>query len=464
MDQTPVADLFALLDLDTRRAHVAGTEPVTTSPHRLAECMAAAMAAHGIAAARFGELRGAPGRSVRVSTDDALLQLMGAFGTRVGGVPATSLWEDPNLLGDSAFYRCRDGREIFLLLSYPHLRDRALRVLGCPPDRAAITEAVSHWDSEDLEAAIVGANGTAATVRTTGEWAASEAGRAVAGTPVVELTRSGDAPSRPRSPLDPTDPPLKGIRVLDLTHVIAGPVAARLAAEYGAEVLHVSRPDLPDPNVMIIETGRGKRNAFCDLRSDEGRAAFAAVLDDADVLIHSYRNLAQFGLTSERLATDHPGLILAEAHGWGADGPWGGRGGFDQLACAATGFALEEGGGDHAALPPTYLLNDYVAAFLLSAGVEVALARQLSEGGSWRVRANLARVCTWVQSFGRNPQQQTSPGPDLMRRLDGVGRVCEQGPFGQVERLPSLVETTPDWLHTPIPSAPLGSSPLAWTP
>lgn len=169
MDRTPLNDLTDLLQLEANGIDIVGGEPATPSPHLLAECMAAAMAAHGAAGARLGALRGGPRRSTSVRTDDALLQLMAVFAPRVGGVPVASTMEDPKLLGDGDFYRCADGREVFLLLSYPHLRDRALRVFGCPPDRAAITEAVARWDAADLEQAIVTIGGTATMVRTTAE-------------------------------------------------------------------------------------------------------------------------------------------------------------------------------------------------------------------------------------------------------------------------------------------------------
>ncbi|MCX6405734.1 MAG: CoA transferase [Propionibacteriales bacterium] len=461
MTASPLLDLASLFSFDLARTHVVGSEPATTSPHRLAECMGAAMAAHGAAAAAFGALRGAPGRSVGVRTDDALLQLMAVFATRVGDVPAAATMEDPHLLADSDFSTCRDGRQVFVLLSYPHLRDRALRVLGCAPGADRIAAAAATWDAPALEEAIVAAGGTAAMVRTREEWAASDVGRAVAGEPLVRIERTGDADPVPRAPLSSTEPPLTGVRVVDVTHVIAGPVAARLAAELGADVLHVSRPDRPDPNAMIIETGAGKRNAFCDFRTAEGRARLDDVLDGADVVVHSYRHLARFGLDAEQLARDHHGVVLADVHGWGDRGPWSDRGGFDQLACAATGFALEEGGGDRAALPPTYLLNDYVAAFLLAAGIETALHRQATEGGSWHVHVDLAKVCTWVQSFGDNPRQ-VSAGPDLREHLDEVPTVETEGPFGRVAALPSLLEVTPAWdLHRGAPW-PLGSAPMAW--
>ncbi len=461
MDVSPLQDLATLLSLDLGRTHVVGSEPPTTSPHRLAECMAAAMAAHGAAASAFGTSRGAPPREVRVRTDDALLQLMAVFATRVGDVAAAATMEDPHLLADSDFYTCRDGRQVFVLLSYPHLRDRALRVLGCAPGADRIAAAAATWDALALEEAIVAAGGTATMVRTREEWATTDVGRALAGEPLVRVERTGDADPVTRARLASSQPPLTGVRVVDVTHVIAGPVATRLLAELGADVLHVSRPDRPDPNAMILETGAGKRNAYCDLRTPTGKASLDDVLRGADVVVHGYRHLSQFGNDAAQLARDHPGIVVGDVHGWGDRGPWSDRGGFDQLACAATGLALEEGGGDRAALPPTYLLNDYVAAFLLAAGIETALHRQATEGGSWHVHVDLAKVCTWVQSFGDNPHQ-VSAGPDLRQHLDGVSTVETDGPFGRVAALPSLLDVSPTWDLRRGAPWPLGSAPMAW--
>ncbi len=212
---------------------------------------------------------------------------------------------------------------------------------------------------------------------------------------------------------------------------------------------------------MILETGAGKRNAYCDLRTPTGKASLDDVLRGADVVVHGYRHLARFGLDAARLARAHPGIVVGDVHGWGDRGPWSDRGGFDQLACAATGFALEEGGGDRAALPPTYLLNDYVAAFLLAAGIETALHRQATEGGSWHVHVDLAKVCTWVQSFGDNPHQ-VSAGPDLRQHLDEVSTVETDGPFGRVAALPSLLDVSPTWDLRRGAPWPLGSAPMAW--
>ncbi|MEU5049097.1 CoA transferase [Streptomyces sp. NPDC021096] len=378
---------------------VVGADPLVPSVHRLADAMSAAIGVFGRQTAAVGEQRGHPHQKVEVQAGAAIDQLMATYHTTLSGRPIGALLDDPTLLGNNDFYRARDGRWIFIITTYPHLRDAVCSVLRCGLDKVGIAQATAEWDAFTLEEAICARGGAACVVRTRDEWLAHPAGRYVAQRPVVEIERVGDGPVRPLEPIGESDEALAGVRVLDLTHVIAGPVAARLLAQFGADVLHLSRPDRPDPIPMIAMTGGSKRNAYCDLRDDHDRAAFHDALEEADVFVHAYRGLARHGASTEELVRRRPGLITLEYHAWGAEGPWGERGGFDQLACSAAGFAIEEWT-DRPSLPPTYLLNDYLAAYLGAAAVATVLRRRATEGGSWRIRVTLAGVCHWVQELG----------------------------------------------------------------
>lgn len=445
---------------------VVGADPIAPSPHRLADTSAAAIAAFGREVAALDEDRGAPAQLVTVTAADALDQLRAPFLADVNGAAPHDLSDDPSLLGLNDFYPARDGW-VFLLSTYPHLRAAVCGVLGCPPDAVAITAATRRWSAIDLEEAVVAAGGVAVAARTEQDWLRHPAGRYLLARPVIEVERIGDAPARPLPP--PTragsDPgvwaPLAGIRVLDNTHVIAGPVAARLAGTFGAEVVHTSRPDRPDSIGMLAITGGGKRNAYADLRRPAGRCAFDALAGAADVVLSSYRNLGQFGFGPLDLAERYPGVVAAELHCWGADGPWGARGGFDQLAAAATGFALDEGRvrgleTGRPALPPTHLLNDYLAAYLAGAGIVAALRRRAVEGGSWRVRVNLARVCMWVRDQGSWGVDQVAgiPMPEPV-----IARYSVTGPLGTLTE--PVVPITFSGHSTPTPGAPalLGTAP-----
>ncbi|MCX3058332.1 CoA transferase [Streptomyces beihaiensis] len=439
---------------------ITGADPVTPSVHRIGDAAAAALAALGTEVAALWKDRGGDGQDVTVTVESAVQQLMAVFLTSANGVPITELAEDPNLLGHSDFYRAGDGRYIYVLLSYPALRDLACEVLGCPPSRERLADAVAHWDAFALEEAICSRGGTAIAVRTQAEWREHPQGRLLDAGPLIHLEKLGDSAAEP-FPAG-AELPLSGVRVLDNTHVIAGPIAARMAAELGADVLHLSSPRHPDPNGMIIETGIGKRAAFCDLLDPVAARGFRRVLADADVYVSNYLNLDAKGFGPRALAEARPGLVLLDFHGWGSTGPWYRRGGFDQLACAASGFSAEEGSFDGPRLPPTYLLNDYLAAIVGAAGVVEALRRRAREGGTYRVHVDLAKVSMWVQDLGLLPREQVRelPAPDP---TDAVGQLATvEGPFGSVRYLPTRIAYSTLRPSLTRCAEPLGASPLAW--
>ncbi|WP_158673866.1 CoA transferase [Streptomyces klenkii] len=444
---------------------ITGADPVTSSVHRIGDAAAAALAALGTEAAAVHQQRGGAAQDVTVSVEAAVRQLMAVFYTRMRGVPVAHMQEDPNLLGNSDFYRAADGRFVFVLFSYPHLRDIACRVLDCPPDRERIAAAVAQWDALRLEEAICERGGTAIAVRTQDEWRRHPQGRLLAEGPLIRIEKLGESAPEPfPEPFPAADGglPLAGVRVLDNTHVIAGPIAARITAELGADVLHLSAPGRPDPVGMIVETGIGKRAAFCDLTDPAQAAAFWSTLAGADLYVSNYLNLDSKGFGPKTLAERRPGLVVLDFHGWGTQGPWAQRGGFDQLASAATGFAAEEGSFDAPRLPPTYLLNDYLAAVLGATGALEALRRRAREGGSYRVHVDLAKVCMWVQDLGLLPREQVAglPAPDPART--GAGLATVHGPFGEVCYLPTQVGYSSLAPRLNRTAEPLGASPLAW--
>ncbi|OZC88853.1 CoA transferase [Rhodococcus sp. 06-412-2C] len=458
-----IDELDTLLAVEGRpirsRATVVGSDPLVPSPHRLADATSAAIAAFGLQIAGIAEDAGRAPQTVTVRAEDAIDQLRATYLTTVSGVPAAHLTEDPRALGNNDFYQCRDGRWIFLITTYAGLRDAVCQVLNCPPFPDRIADAAVHWDAYALEDAVVAGGGVAAVVRSTEEWRATEMARYLLGRGVIELEQIGPGP-REALPGGADWPPLSSLRVADLTHVIAGPVSTRLLATFGADVMHVSRPDLPDPISMVAMTGGGKRNAFADLRNAEQRDAFRRLCAGADVVVDSYRGMDRRGFGAHDLAALRPGVVVCEYHCWGADGPWGERGGFDQLACSATGFAESENFDGRPSLPPTYLLNDYLAAYLGAAGTVAALRRRAIMGGSWRVRVNLDRVCMWVQDLGLFHQDDVAALPRPSR--PNIDLVTVDSPFGPITEpvLPLAFSDVP----TPVWGVPrpLGSSPLQW--
>jgi crotonobetainyl-CoA:carnitine CoA-transferase CaiB-like acyl-CoA transferase len=232
-------------------------------------------------------------------------------------------------------------------------------------------------------------------------------------TPLVDVRRIGTHPRHQDDALSDSASPLRGIRVLDLTRVIAGPVCTRTLALLGADVLRIDPPGIPEIGWQHLDTGHGKRSALLDARDPR----MDALLRQADVVVLGYRAAAieRLGLSPAALARRHPGLIIAQLTAWGADSP--DRGGFDSLVQAESGIALmeSEDGETPGALPAQAL--DHSAGYLLAAGICTALARRHTEGGTWQVGTSLRRIAAELLGMPRRPtpapETTTSPSDHL---------------------------------------------------
>ena len=309
----------------------------------------------------------------------------------------------------SRFWRTADGW-LRLHGNYPHHRDAALGVLGTDVERAAST-----WRAADLEAAVVTAGGAAAAVRTPEQWNGHPQGAAVGELPLLSLRRSADGPVR--------RPELRGLRVLDLTRVIAGPVATRTLASYGADVLRIDGPRSPDDPDSLLDTGSGKRHVTVDLDTPGGRRIVEDLLADADVVVQGYRPgaLDAFGLDPRALAERHPHLVSVRLSAWSVDGPWSTRRGFDSLVQAACGIAVRCGSADAPGALPAQAL-DHGTGHLAAAVVLSALARQREEGGGWHGELSLSQTARWLLA--------APAGPD-------AGDVAAEDPVPYLRELPS---------------------------
>jgi crotonobetainyl-CoA:carnitine CoA-transferase CaiB-like acyl-CoA transferase len=376
--------------------------------------------------------------------------------TRVADQPAASLWSPV-----SGYYRTRDDRWIQLHCQFPHLRDGVLKILGCADDRAAAETAIATWDGLALETRCRADRLCVALIRSPAEWRAHPQARALAGLPVIEVTRIGDAPASPLPSLG--DRPLSGIRVLDLTKVIAGPVCGRTLASHGTEVLRVGAAHLPFMEPLVIDTGLGKRSAFLDLRNAADRETLAGLTRDADIFVQGYRpgTIAGRGFGPEQVAALRPGIVYVTLSAYGHAGPWNTWRGFDSLTQSASGIVHEgmvpAGTGKPHPLPCQAL--DHATGYLAAFGAMVALKRRAEAGGSWMVRISLAQTGRWIDGLGRvdglavkNPEE--SEISDLLE--------THESPFGRVSHVKSpeiLSETPPRWNSGPVP---LGTHAPAW--
>ncbi|MFE1390468.1 CoA transferase [Streptomyces albogriseolus] len=297
----------------------------------------------------------------------------------------------------SRFWRTADGW-VRTHANYPHHRARLLTALGAPEDPDAVAAVLARRSAREVEETVTAAGGLAVALRTPEEWAAHGQAAAVARLPLVERVRLDAAPARQFTAAG-GDPllPAAGLRVLDLTRVVAGPVATRTLALLGADVLRLDPPGLPELPDQHTDTGFGKRSALVDLAS--GREVFEELLARADVVVTGYRpgSLDRFGLSAEALAGRRPGVVVAQLSAWGATGPWAARRGFDSLVQVATGIAHIEGEhGRPGALPAQAL--DHGTGYLLAAGVLRALSDQADAGGGRLVRVALARTAAEVRA------------------------------------------------------------------
>jgi len=375
-------------------------------PYRVTElavtCVAkATTAAHALLTARGG----APTPCI-VHPGHAAEAFRSERHTRVTGEEPNPLWAP--LSGD---YRTADGW-VRLHGNYPHHAAAIRRVLGDEP-----APEVARRSSVEVEETVLAAGGAAAAMRTRDEWLTNGPGVAIREEPLVAIEKLGEA--EPRQPSQATVP-LAGIRVLDLTHVIAGPVCGRVLAAHGADVLHVSPPSWPVLLDLVRDTDFGKRQCTLDL-GDELRALVAG----ADVFVQSFRPgaLARKGFGPDDLAAIRPGIVVVSLSAYGFTGPWRERRGFDSLVQMACGIAAHAGMDAPRPLPAQAL--DHGAGWLAAYGVMTALRRRATEGGSWHVRLSLARTAEWLHDLGRQegPVSEVDPAPWLTETRGDFGRL-----------------------------------------
>jgi crotonobetainyl-CoA:carnitine CoA-transferase CaiB-like acyl-CoA transferase len=314
-----------------------GREPVLPSSFAVGTAMQVSVAVSAFAAAEIWHAR--TGRRQRVGVDmrAAAVAARSERYLTIDGGPAPELWD--KIAGT---YECGDGRYVRLHTNFRHHRDGVLKLLQCAYDRTAVGQALRGWKAFDFEEAAAEAKLVVTAMRTFREWDAHPQGAAISRLPLMSIERIGDAPA----PAWPSgDRPLAGIKVLDLTRIIAGPVGGLTLAAHGAEVMLVTSPHLPSVAPLVIDTGRGKLSTQLDLHDPAGRHAFEALLREADVIVQGYRpgGLEALGYGPADLARRRPGIVY----------------------------------------------------------VSLSLLRRSRKGGSWHVRASLAQTGYWLRSHGR---------------------------------------------------------------
>ena len=436
-----------------KAALLTGADPCLPSSFAVGAAATASIAASGLAAAALWRLR--TGRLQRVGVDirHACAEFRSEQYLMIDGEIAYA--ERDRIAG---LYPTADGW-VRLHTNFPHHRDGVLCLLGCDATREAVGAALRRWRSVEFETAAAKAGLAVTALRSFSEWDVHPQGVAVATLPLIAITRIGDAPVQR---LPDASRPLGGVRVLELTRVIAGPVAGRTLAAHGAEVLNLTGPHLPF--YRIEDLGRGKLSAQLDLRANDGRRALEMLLAGADVFMQGYRPgaIAGHGFTPEHSARLRPGIVHASLSAFGSAGPWAGRRGFDSLVQTASGFNVAEAQAAKQTKPrplPAQAL-DHASGYLLAVGVMTALHRRATIGGSWHVEVSLARTGHWIRRLGR-----VNDGFDVSDQTAGsIADLFEDSASGfgamrAVRHAAMLSETPARWDR---PSVKLGTHMARW--
>lgn len=390
-----------------------GTDPVFPSSFAVGTAAQTTVAAAALAACELGRLRGLAMPQLNVDMTHAAVEATGWFS--IDGI-APDLWD-----AFSGLYPCADGH-VRIHANFAHHREGALRLLGLDPatsKRDDVERALRSWGALDFEEAAAAKGLVVTALRSFDEWDATLQGQALRTQPLFTIERIGDAEPLTLPPLASTEEgdgrPLAGIRVLDLTRILAGPVGGRTLAEHGADVMLVNSPLLPNI-AAIADTSRGKLSAQIDLKTEDGRDTLQRLIAGAHVFVQGYRpgGLYDLGFGAHAVAKLRPGIVYVSLSAYGTQGPWAGRRGFDSLVQTAMGFNQAEGeaAGDGKPRPMPMQILDEATGYLIAFCAAVALCRQQQEGGSWEVKLSLAQTAQWLRGLGRVAGGLATPVPD----------------------------------------------------
>lgn len=437
-------------------------DPILATPFRITEAAVASLAAVGLAVSDLWEIRTGRRQQISIDTRRATASLRSGTYLKMDDTPV------PNgrntIMGT---YPSKNGRWNYIHCNFPNHRAAALKVLGVADEnRESVAKAIAQWDALELEEAIIAANGAGGMVRSMAEWAQHPQGIAIAGLPLMEIIKIGD--SAPEA-LPAGKRPLSGIRVLDLTRVIAGPTCARTLAEHGAEVLKITGAHLPSLGRQEYDTGHGKLSAHLDLREARDVDTLRGLVRKADVFSQGYRpgTLGNRGFTPEALAQMRPGIVVVSLCAFSHAGPWASRRGFDTVVQTVSGITHRQGEAFPGAAPGPQFYPvsaiDFLTGYLMAFGAMVALARRTREGGSWMVRISLAQVGRWLVERGQVPEAELKNvikefTPEELDRWSTISHT----PVGRLRHLAPVIglsETPPHWDK---PTVPLGYHQPVW--
>jgi len=438
-----------------------GTDPVLPTPFKITETSTAALSAVGLAINDLWEIRTGKRQDIAINSRQATASLRSGKYMDMDTAPVST--ERNPVMG---VYPAQNGRWSYLHCNFPNHRAAALQVLGVSEDKEEVRRAVSQWDALELEEAIIKAKGAGGMVRSMEEWAHHPQAAAIGSLPLMEIIKIADSPPEP---LPEGDRPLSGVRVLDLTRVLAGPTCARTMAEHGADVLKITASHLPNIGYQEYDTGHGKLSANLDLRDNSDLETLHGLIRDTDIFSQGYRpgTLGDRGLSPESLAKIRPGIIYISLSAFSHLGPWSSRRGFDTVVQTVSGITDRQGtlfpGAE--AGPQFYPVSaiDYLTGYLMAFGGLVALARRAREGGSWLVRISLAQTGKWLVDQGQVPETALNGLPSEFSDSEiKQWSTSSETPVGKLGHLSPVLELSETRAHWARPSVPLGYNDPIW--
>jgi crotonobetainyl-CoA:carnitine CoA-transferase CaiB-like acyl-CoA transferase len=426
------------------------------SPIKLHDYAAGVMAAFGSVVEHLGRVRGLPSQTMTLNRrlsgfhlNELQTQFLNGYSVMLDTWPMGA---------DNGAYRTKDGRYVWTIGLFPHLVNALLGHLQCPNNPEAIQAAIEKYTAQHLEEEVAGGlNLALGMVRTPQEWLAHPQGAATAKLPLFNIHQQGTAKKRVLG--NAKYRPLEGVRVVDLTNVVAGPTAGFVLAEQGADVIAVRKPLGDWVTPIWLSVNWGKKSILTDIKSPDGKKRFIDLLAGADVLLSSQRPgaLDRLGLSEGELREINPNLIYGSESFASPGTPWVGRRGFEQIAQAVTGTAHvhSEGVGLQAPTVTPALMNDHLTGYLLAIAVVAALAEREEQGGFWHVDASLTRTSTFGNELvGSVDDEPYAPVTEQDLVEHGVDQVSPWGTFTRFappvafSHTPSMALRPPAWPGT----------------
>ena len=451
-------DLVGLQQIQDQPIAKTDFKPLFQTGYRISAAASAVLTGVGLALAHIWKLRTGEQQTIDVSNIRSSAAMCSYKYMRILGRGRYQ----PKVWGRlTGFYQAKDNRWIQLHCNFPHHEAAALKVIQSAKSKLAVKQVVIDRNAQELETQINLAGGCTSMVRPLDEWLAHPQAKAIAKLSLFELNKTGDSAPEP---LATAKRPLSGLRVLDLTRVIAGPMAGRCLAEHGADVMRISSPKLPSIEALVIDTSYGKRAANINLNTKKGKEQLRRLIKGADIFIQAYRpdSLAQKGFSNEELQAIRPGLISVNLSAYSHVGPWKERHGFDTLVQSASGYANECANLGIPKNMPTQAL-DYLTGYLAAFAVLSALIKRADHGGGYHIDLSLAQTGKWLNELGRNNTENLylySPHPE---KFNIVGELMQtKSEFGIIEHIkPAILlnKTPPYWDKPPVP---LGTNEPKW--